>query len=183
MSAAASPRSWPDRPRGYRTQRDQHRLDEFLGRLLTMIGCNSQIGGLDEATPYPHPCRCPRRQSIAPHRSCDPLVEYYAVTRDVAAETVWIVSLRLEHATTAGHRVDRQLRHSCRAPERRGCCDARRCIVGQDDEQVPVAGMVSVVASTVAEQENPLWLHLSNDTPYRRLEPRVRGGHDRTDRR
>ena len=139
--------------------------------------------GARRGNAVPHLCRCPHPQSNARHRSCGPLLEHYAVTRDVVTEAVRIVSLRLEHATAAGHRVDRQIGYRRCAPERRGCCDARRCIVGQDDEQIPVAGIVSVATCTAAEQEDCLWLHLSNDTLYRRPEPRIRSGHDRTDRK
>lgn len=74
-----------------------------------------------------------------------------------------VFPFRLEHATTASHGVDRQSRRYRRTTQCRWSGDPRRCVVRQDDEQVPVAGLIVIPARAAGEREHGFWLYQSDD--------------------
>jgi hypothetical protein len=92
-------------------------------------------------------------------RSCRAPVEFNAIARHVVAEAVRVVPLCLEYAATAGHGVYRELRLRCGSAESRWPGYTGGCIVGQNNEKVPVAGIIIIAAGATAEQQHGFGVH------------------------
>ncbi len=58
---------------------------------------------------------------------------------------------------------------------------SRRRIVRQNDEKVPVAGIVIIATGATAEQQHGFRLHQSNNGRYRRMRTRIQARHDPVD--